>query len=104
MLSFLVDDYLSENEFYGARSVILSSASSKTAFGLAHLLHRLRKDIRVIGLTSAANTEFVRSLGCYDQVETYDDVTSLRPDQPVAFVDMARRDPVRDEMTSTFAH
>src|SRR5882762_5980185 len=55
MLSFLVDDYLPENEFFGARSVILSSASSKTAFGLAHLLHSQRKDIRVIGLTSPAN-------------------------------------------------
>ena len=50
MLSFLVDDFLSENEFYGARRVMLSSASSKTAFGLAHLLH-IRKDIQVIGLT-----------------------------------------------------
>ncbi len=88
MLSFLVDDFLGENEFYGARSVMLSSASSKTAFGLAHLLHT-QKDIRVIGLTSAANTDFVRALGCYDEVVTYDRVTSLRPDSPVAFVDMA---------------
>ena len=39
MLSFLVDDFLAENEFYGARGVMLSRASSKTAFGLAHLLH-----------------------------------------------------------------
>ena len=29
MLSFLVDDYLAEHEFYGARSVMLSSASSR---------------------------------------------------------------------------
>ena len=42
MLSFLVDDFLAENEFYGARRVMLSSASSKTAFGLAHLLHAAR--------------------------------------------------------------
>jgi hypothetical protein len=39
MLSFLVDDFLAENDFFGARSVMLSSASSKTAIGLAHLLH-----------------------------------------------------------------
>src|SRR6202049_4651625 len=58
MLSFLVDDFLAENEFYGARCVMLSSASSKTAFGLAHLLHR-RTDIKVIGLTSAAHADFV---------------------------------------------
>src|SRR5580704_18588083 len=42
MLSFLVDDFLSENDDYGAKRVMLSSASSKTAFGLAHLLHTQR--------------------------------------------------------------
>ena len=56
MLSFLVDDFLAENEFYGAKSVMLSSASSKTAFGLAHLLHARGNGIKVIGLTSAGNT------------------------------------------------
>jgi len=94
MLSFLVDDYLAENAFFGARSVILSSASSKTAFGLAHLLH-LRQDMRVIGLTSAANAPFVRSLGCYDEVVAYDEVTSLPADRPVAFVDMAGNSALR---------
>jgi hypothetical protein len=82
MLSFLVDDALAEADFYGARSVILSSASSKTAFGLAHLL-ALRKQVRVIGLTSAANADFVRSLGCYDEVVSYDRISSLSTDQPV---------------------
>jgi uncharacterized protein DUF2855 len=95
MLSFLVDDFLSENEFYGSKSVMLSSASSKTAFGLAHLLHSQRKDIRVIGLTSATNTDFVTSLGCYDEVVTYDRVTSLPVDSPVAFVDMAGNSELR---------
>lgn len=59
MLSFLVDDYLAEEKFFGAKSVILSSASSKTAFGLAHLLHTQREPIRVIGLTSPSNAAFV---------------------------------------------
>jgi hypothetical protein len=95
MLSFLVDDYLAENEFFGARSVMLSSASSKTAFGLAYLLHSGRTAIRVVGLTSASNTGFVKSLGCYDEVVTYDDVTSLPPDRPVAFVDMAGNSDLR---------
>ncbi len=95
MLSFLVDDFLAENECFGARCVMLSSASSKTAFGLAHLLHTLRKEVRVIGLTSAANTDFVRSLGCYDEVVTYDAVTSLPSDAPVAFVDMAGNSELR---------
>jgi hypothetical protein len=102
MLSFLVDDFLAENEFYGAHRVMLSSASSKTAFGLAHLLHTQRKDIQVIGLTSAANTEFVRSLGCYDQVVTYNDVNSLPSDQPVAFVDMAGNSELRAKLHRHF--
>ena len=102
MLSFLVDDFLAENEFYGARSVMLSSASSKTAFGLAHLLHTLRKDVRVIGLTSAANADFVRSLGCYDEVVTYDRVTSMPSGQPVAFVDMAGNSALRETLHRHF--
>jgi hypothetical protein len=104
MLSFLVDDFLAENEFFGARSVMLSSASSKTAFGLAHLLHTLRKNIRVIGLTSAGNTDFVRSLGCYDEVVTYDRVTSLPTDQPVAFVDMAGNSELRAKLHQHFGN
>jgi hypothetical protein len=102
MLSFLVDDFLSENEFYGARSVMLSSASSKTAFGLAHLLHTQRTGVRVIGLTSASNVGFVESLGCYDEIVTYDDVTSLPSDRPVAFVDMAGNSALRANLHRHF--
>jgi hypothetical protein len=101
MLSFLVDDFLAENEFFGARSVVLSSASSKTAVGLAHLLQQ-RQGIKVIGLTSAANTGFVASLGCYDEVVTYDNVTSLPPEAPVAFVDMAGNSALRETLHRHF--
>jgi hypothetical protein len=89
MLSFLVDDFLAENDFFGAKSVILSSASSKTAFGLAWLVHSLRKPIRVIGLTSAGNVEFVKSLGCYNNIVSYGDIGRMDASGPVAFVDMA---------------
>ncbi|MEO6840548.1 MAG: DUF2855 family protein [Bradyrhizobium sp.] len=101
MLSFLVDDFLAENEFYGARSVLLSSASSKTAFGLAHLLHA-RKDIRVIGLTSPPNVDFVQSLGCYDEIVTYDRVNALPSDAAVAFVDMAGNSALRERLHRHF--
>jgi uncharacterized protein DUF2855 len=88
MTAFLLDDFLAENDFFDARSVILSSASSKTAFGLAFLLHR-RAGCPVVGLTSPDNVSFVESLGCYDRVVTYDGIGALAADQPVAFVDMA---------------
>src|ERR1700704_547110 len=100
MLSFLVDDFLAENEDYGVKRVMLSSASSKTAFGLAHLLHA--RGVRVIGLTSAGNTAFVKSLGCYDEVVTYDAVTSLPVDSAVAYVDMAGNSDLRERLHRRF--
>jgi hypothetical protein len=98
MLSFLVGDFLAENQFFGASRVMLSSASSKTAFGLAHLLHTQRQPIRVIGLTSAGNTEFVQSLGCYDDVVSYDEVSSMPADQTAVFVDMAGSAKLRGDL------
>jgi len=102
MLSFLVDDFLAENEFYGAQRVMLSSASSKTAFGLAHLLHTRDNGIRVIGLTSPGNAAFVKSLGCYDEVVTYDSVNALPVDNAVAFVDMAGSSSLREKLHRHF--
>jgi len=86
--SFLLDDYQAENSFFGAESIILSSASSKTAIGTAHLLAKRSEHVSVIGLTSKANMAFVESLGCYDTIVAYEDVESL-PSGPAAFVDMA---------------
>ncbi|MBR0935367.1 DUF2855 family protein [Bradyrhizobium jicamae] len=101
MLSFMVDDFLAENDFFGASSVILSSASSKTAFGLAYLLHK-QLGIRVIGLTSKGNVDFVTSLGCYDEVITYDRVTAMPAAKPVAYVDMAGNSALRETLHRHF--
>jgi hypothetical protein len=85
--SFLLDDFIADNDGFGARTVVLSSASSKTAFGLAFLLARAKR-AEVVGLTSAANAAFVTRLGCYDRVVTYDQIAAL-PVQRAVFVDMA---------------
>jgi hypothetical protein len=85
--SFLIDDFLADNVFFGARTVVLGSASSKTAFGTAHLL-RARQGVTVVGLTSPANVAFVQGLGCYDHVVAYDDLASLPPG-PAVLVDMS---------------
>ncbi len=86
--SFLIDDWLADDEFFGASQVVLASASSKTALGLAFLLSERDDDIDVIGLTSATNVPFVEKVGYYDRTVTYDDITSLA-NVPTAFVDMA---------------
>jgi hypothetical protein len=70
-------------------------ARARPRSGLAHLLHTQREDLKVVGLTSAANAGFVNSLGCYDEVVTYDRVGSLPPDRPVAFVDMTGNSELR---------
>lgn len=88
MLSFLVDDFLAEAGFFGAASVLLTSASSKTAIGLAYLLKK-RGGVQVIGLTSRGNRAFVEGLGGYDRVVTYDEIGDLPAAEPVAIVDMA---------------
>ena len=88
MTSFLADDFLAEQDYRGARSVLISSASSKTSIALAFQVKQGGR-ARAIGLTSARNAEFVRKLGFYDDVVLYDQIASLRSDQPAVFVDMA---------------
>jgi hypothetical protein len=66
---------------------VLASASSKTAFGTAYMLHG-REGVSVVGLTSPGNVEFVDGLGCYDRVVTYDDIASL-PSGRAVLVDMS---------------
>ena len=90
--SFLIDDFFAEAGFFGAGQVILSSASSKTAYGTAHCLSLRRGKPgapRIIGLTSRGHLEYVRSLGCYDTVLSYDDLDQLDSAIPSAYIDFA---------------
>jgi len=86
--SFMIDDFLADNDLFGARAIVLSSASSKTSFGLAFLLKRAGRG-EVVGLTSPRNVEFCKKLGCYDRVVTYDQIATLDAKTPTVFVDMA---------------
>jgi hypothetical protein len=102
MTAFLIDDFLADNEFFGASQVLLSSASSKTAQGTAYCLAQRRgmpgAPPRIVGLTSAANADFVRSLGCYDAVLTYDQLDTLEPRTPTVYVDFAGSAPTRRDI------
>ncbi|MEX2207054.1 MAG: DUF2855 family protein [Myxococcota bacterium] len=88
MTGYLLADFLEDEKYFGARRVLLASASSKTAVSLAFVLSRLGA-CEVIGLTSARNTSFVEKLGCYDRVLPYEQITALACDAPIVFVDMA---------------
>lgn len=112
--SWLIDDFLADQAYFAAAAsggdigsgagaglgsasahdpasavtLLLSSASSKTAYGTAHQLHQ-RSNVRVIGLTSARNLAFCESLGCYDQVLPYEALTSLDGAAPCVYIDFS---------------
>ncbi len=72
--------------------MLLSSASSKTAYGTAFCLARRRgadSAVRVVGLTSPGNIAFTQGLGCYDEVLAYDSIAQLATDEPAVYVDFS---------------
>ena len=90
--SFLIDDFLDDAQCFGAQQVLLSSASSKTAFGTAFCLSLRRGRPgapRIVGLTSPGNLDFCRSLGCYDEVLAYDTLGAMDCSVPSVYVDFA---------------
>ena len=93
--SWLIDDFMADNAWFGAAAhpgqraaVLLSSASSKTAYGTAFQMAQ-REGIEVVGLTSAGNVAFCESLGCYHRVLTYEQLDQIAPDAPSIYVDFA---------------
>ncbi|MBT0587470.1 DUF2855 family protein [Alteromonas oceanisediminis] len=77
--SFVLAYYL-QNAMQGQLErgrVIFTSASSKTAYGTAQILRQLLPDLTLIGLTSAAQCDFVESTGCYSQVHAYEEAAGL---------------------------
>jgi hypothetical protein len=93
-LSFTLDDHLARRPD-PARPVIVTSASSKAALGLAHLL--ARRGVPVTGLTSAGRVAFVDGLRVYDQVLGYDQVAAL-PAADATVVDIAGDAALRDQI------
>jgi hypothetical protein len=91
---FLLDDFLDDNDRFGARTVVLSSASSKTAAGTAYFLAE-REDVEVVGLTSVGNVDFVEGLGVYDRVVPYGSEAAGLGAGPAVFVDIAGSADVR---------
>ncbi|XUU60178.1 DUF2855 family protein [Erythrobacter sp. HA6-11] len=85
---FLIDYFMRSENWFGAQSVVLTSASSKTAMGLASCAIQNSPAIKRIGLTSSGNVEFVKQTGLYDEVLSYDDVSAL-PQTPTVTVDFA---------------
>jgi hypothetical protein len=76
---FLIESFMRREGWFGAEAVVLTSASSKTAMGLASVARHRSPQIKRIGLTSAGNVDFVKRSGFYDTVIAYDDLGNLLP-------------------------
>lgn len=85
---FLIEYFLRGADWFGAEQLIVTSASSKTAMGLASVARQSSPGIRRVGLTSRGNVGFVEASGLYDSVVAYDDLESL-PVVPSVSVDFA---------------
>lgn len=85
---FLIESFMRREGWFGAQALIMTSASSKTAMGLASVARARSPEIERVGLTSAANANFVADSGMYDRVLAYADIGEL-PDVPSVSVDFA---------------
>ena len=87
--SYCLCDALQEQDYHGAEQVVILSASSKTAIGLAYGLSQIDgQRPRIVGLTSPSNVAFTQSVGSYDEVIAYDDLAALKH-APSVLVDMS---------------
>jgi len=99
--SFMLADFLQDNDFFGARRIVISSASSKTAYGTAFCLENNPK-VELIGLTSSGNTDFVDNLGCYQRAMAYDEVEQLDASVPTLYVDFSGNNELRNRIHAHF--
>jgi len=103
LTGILLDDFIADgNGWFGADSVAIASASSKTSFALAFRLARRRSGRAIVGLTSARNASFVKGLGLYSEVVTYDEIRELPSDRSAVFVDVAGDGGVRGALQARF--
>lgn len=114
--SYWCEDWLSSSGYRGGNifAIIISSASSKTAFCLAYLIGKRIKQgglgatTKIIGLTSKRNTEFTKGLNLYSEVLDYDNFTavpSLQSNQGkrLIYVDVAGNGSLNERIKLHFA-
>jgi hypothetical protein len=91
--SYCLYDFLQDNNWFGADQLVIISASSKTALGLAIALAMARNEDAaappVIALTSQRNRDWVQTLGLYQQVCSYENLKNIDAGKPTVIVDMS---------------
>lgn len=101
LTSAMLADFLQDKQFFGASRLVISSASSKTAYATAVSLG-LNPELERVALTSARNKTFVETLGCYERTLSYAELASLANDRPTLYVDFSGDPSLRDQVHQHF--
>ena len=89
LTAFCIWDALQDKDWYGAKQIIILSASSKTSTGLGYALQADENSPTIIGVTSQRNWATVKSLNLYEQSITYDAIGEIDTTLPTVIVDMS---------------
>lgn len=95
--SFVLFDYLQENNWFEAKQLVMLSASSKTSTGLAYGIQHQAQAAqetkqappKLIALTSERNLSMVNKTMAYDTVLSYKDIAQIDNSIPTLIVDMS---------------
>jgi len=93
-----LSDLIAQTHTYG--SVLLSSASSKTAICTSYELKK--QGLALVGLTSKRNLGYVQKLGLYDQVLSYEALDELKLDGPICVIDYLGRRSLIEQIDAQF--
>jgi hypothetical protein len=101
--AFNLADLVERASADGAKSLIVTSASCKTAIGMVDEILERGVHIATVGITSAGNRAFVQRLGMHDEVVTYEATASATVTAPAVFVDFTGVAAWRREVYRHFA-
>lgn len=89
LTGWLIADQFEDERDYGASTVIVSGASSKTAIGFAQAMKSRSDCPKLVALASSRSAQFTADTGLYDDVVDYDAIGSIEAEGTVAMVDFA---------------
>ncbi|HWU74039.1 MAG TPA: DUF2855 family protein [Sphingomonas sp.] len=89
LTGWLIADQFEDEDDFGAETIIVSGASSKTALSFAHVMKARGHGPRLVALASPRSAAVTANTGLYDQVVDYDAIDTIAAVGKVALVDFA---------------
>ncbi len=93
---------LRDFDYFGAKRLVISSASSASGQIIAMCVKEINPDFEVVGLTSERNADFVKQLSYFDEVYTYEDIKSIPNSNKSMYFDALGWDSVTNDVFNHF--